>query len=321
MAVLIEGISLVIRRQAIAANLPGGWQAFVRIVPNQTLCADPEIARVGFMALDDAQQFVAILQGRGFTFLRGGAAVDIAPVDQLAGLKAPASWLEFGYVNLDGNGPRVAACRLKGSLISEIVLPPGWTHAESLTSNFTYVPSNQIAERLESVEQDGGLDTYRDRARETTAYVGISYPQLNASTAAKPGSTQHEPATAGSPVRESEPGFRPSVQRASPPTGAEMEYHPYLINAALGLPDWAIHIRRLNVSNTLAALILAAYIASTQAVADGVMYIVLYGLGFMIVTAIGRASIERFAPLAVIIGSTVALCALNLWLAIKYLLQ
>lgn len=50
MAVLVEGISAVIRRKAIDAKLAGGWPRFVAEVPNATLCADDNLARVGFMS-------------------------------------------------------------------------------------------------------------------------------------------------------------------------------------------------------------------------------------------------------------------------------
>lgn len=40
MAVLVEAISVVVRRTAIAGQLHGGRVAFIGFVPNQTLCAD-----------------------------------------------------------------------------------------------------------------------------------------------------------------------------------------------------------------------------------------------------------------------------------------
>jgi hypothetical protein len=40
MAVLVEAISVIIKRTAIDEKWPGGWEAFVRDVPNRTLCFD-----------------------------------------------------------------------------------------------------------------------------------------------------------------------------------------------------------------------------------------------------------------------------------------
>jgi len=40
MPVLVEATSVIIKRSAIDEKWPGGWESFVRDVPNQTLCAD-----------------------------------------------------------------------------------------------------------------------------------------------------------------------------------------------------------------------------------------------------------------------------------------
>jgi len=47
MAVLVEAISAIIRVRTIEEIYPGQWPAFVKAVPNQTLCSDNELARVG----------------------------------------------------------------------------------------------------------------------------------------------------------------------------------------------------------------------------------------------------------------------------------
>ena len=44
MAVLVEAISVIVRRNAIESKYRCGWKAFVDDVPNSTLCADDEIA-------------------------------------------------------------------------------------------------------------------------------------------------------------------------------------------------------------------------------------------------------------------------------------
>ncbi len=47
MAVLAEGISVVVRLDAIERLMEDDWANFVAIAPNQTLCCDNELARVG----------------------------------------------------------------------------------------------------------------------------------------------------------------------------------------------------------------------------------------------------------------------------------
>jgi hypothetical protein len=124
MSVLIEAISVVMRADELLKKFPGGWDAFKGIVPNQTLCADNEIVRVGFMTPQDVESFIKKLQLVGLEFLRDGEAIDIAVVDQTRGLTSKCAWLEFGHVNMDGSGPRIAACRIVGSRVNQVVTPP-----------------------------------------------------------------------------------------------------------------------------------------------------------------------------------------------------
>ena len=106
MAVLIEAISVVVRADTLVRRFPGGWEGFKEQVPNNTLCADNEIVRVGFMSPEDVDSFINLLQRADLIYLNNGRAIDIAVADQLHGLGAPCSWLEFGHVDMGGNPKR-----------------------------------------------------------------------------------------------------------------------------------------------------------------------------------------------------------------------
>ena len=73
MTVLVEGISVVVRASALD-RYPGGWSAFKAAVPNQTLCADGELIRVGFMHPADVQAYVSELEQLGLRYLVDGSA-------------------------------------------------------------------------------------------------------------------------------------------------------------------------------------------------------------------------------------------------------
>lgn len=172
MAVLVEALSVVVRRQAIDSVFPGGWAGFVRFVPNRTLCADGELARVGFMSPEDAKRFVDLLEGRGLRFLAEAGAEDLAVVDQLRGPTCRASWLEFGSIELKP-GQKVAACRLAGSEEEHIACPEGWTYESSLSNRFTYVPGDTAdGGRLQFRRSDGGVDVYWDPDQKREVYMG-----------------------------------------------------------------------------------------------------------------------------------------------------
>lgn len=138
MAVLIEGLSVVIRRSAIDGRFQGGWEAFLAQLPRATLCDDGEIARVGFTDSEDCEAFLRALTDAGLDYADevNGMARDLAVVDQLAGITLPCEWLEVGSVELAAGGPRVAACRLVGSAVQELVMPRDWTYEGSLTARY-----------------------------------------------------------------------------------------------------------------------------------------------------------------------------------------
>lgn len=172
MAVLIEAISVVIRADAIQNKFPGGWEGFNHIAPNQTLCADNEIVRVGFMSPQDVESFVNRLQNHGLEFLRAGEAIDIAVADQMRGLTSQCSWLEFGHVDIGAKGQRVAACRLIGSQVMEVVTPPGWEFEGSLSSTYGFVPSEHVEKEMKFLRHENGLDVYLNRLTGKEVYVG-----------------------------------------------------------------------------------------------------------------------------------------------------
>lgn len=95
MSVLIECISVVVRRSAIERVFPGGLEGYLEIVPNQAFCCDTHLTRAGFMHPDDVGAFVTELQRHGLRFLENETFVEIAIVDQMQGPSRPCGWLSF----------------------------------------------------------------------------------------------------------------------------------------------------------------------------------------------------------------------------------
>jgi hypothetical protein len=161
MAVLIEAISVVVRADALLRAFKGDWTAFAQTVPNATLCADGELARIGFMSPAAVKQFVDSLEARGLTFLSGGNAVDIVVVDQQRGPMMACDWVQFGHIPFDGNDRKmIAACRLRGSTLSSVVCPDGWLFEESLSSSFGFVPGGSADRSLRFLRHENGLDVF-----------------------------------------------------------------------------------------------------------------------------------------------------------------
>jgi hypothetical protein len=177
MAVLIEAISVVIRADALLAAYNDDWEAFKETVPNETLCADGELVRVGFMSPQDVEAYVRKLSEAGLVYLEDGAAKDLVVVDQMRGPTVACEWVEFGGVNLD-NDPRrrIAVCRLKASEQSELVTPDRWTFAGSLSESFGFAPDQHMEKSLTFLRRERGLDVYRNEVTGKEVYVGRTLP-------------------------------------------------------------------------------------------------------------------------------------------------
>ncbi len=109
MAVLVEAISVIMRADAIRDRYPSGWPGFEKNVPNETLCCDNELARVGFMNPNDCESFVDGLGRVGIVYLNDGNSQDIVVADQMQGFTTPCDWAEFGRIEMKPDQPVSAA--------------------------------------------------------------------------------------------------------------------------------------------------------------------------------------------------------------------
>ena len=103
MSVLVEGISIIIKVEAIITKYPGGWKSFKDNPPNKTLCDDTELARLGFMSPDDVGNYIKELEDFDFQHILGNKAIDLVVADQQRGFTSNCEWAEFGFIDLDNN--------------------------------------------------------------------------------------------------------------------------------------------------------------------------------------------------------------------------
>lgn len=165
MAILIEGFSVIIRNSTLATKYADGVEGYRRDCPNSTFCADPNLSRVGFMARDDADFFVARLVEKGFTPSQNNIAEDVALVGQEHGLLQPCSWLEIG------SWGQAMIAWLAGSNRGDLHAPAGWNPAERLQT----LSVEERKERLEFVGSEDNLDVYRDKSTGQKLYVGRTF--------------------------------------------------------------------------------------------------------------------------------------------------
>ena len=181
MAVLVEAISVIVRRDSIESKYRGGWVGFVNDSPNSTLCADDEIARVGFMDPSDVRSFVFNLEREGLTFLSDGKAVDLAVADQQRGLSTECEWLEFGRLRFGEKG-EISACwffdgprhgaglHMEGRTM-QLATPEGWRFEDSLSRSFGFEPTERSGGHMKFIRSEDGFDVYLDLASGDEVFV------------------------------------------------------------------------------------------------------------------------------------------------------
>ncbi len=179
-SVLVEGISVVVRVDTIEEKYPGGLEQYRRDCPNLTFCEDGKLTRIGFMTPADVGVQVRALEERSMVFKRDGKCVDVAVVDQREGPTVPCDWLHYAK---DDRG--MAYCWLDGTEPGEVSVPEGWKWEESLSSQFTFVPTEEMPDRLIFVRSEGGVDVYRDRETGEEVYTGNTREQRELAEARK----------------------------------------------------------------------------------------------------------------------------------------
>jgi hypothetical protein len=160
MAILIEALNVVVRRALLEQRFPGGTTGFEDIVPNQTFCADDHLVRVGFMDPASVGEFVATLERYGFQLFDGSTFTDVAVVDQLRGLTAPAPWLTMGKAE-QGH----AFAYMTGTPPGTLQTPESWTLAASLSNEQDiFTPLQDVEEQLEHLDFSDGVHRVRSRS-------------------------------------------------------------------------------------------------------------------------------------------------------------
>jgi len=165
MAVLIEGISVVVLCRSIVGKMSGGVEGFMNNCSNSTLRSDGELACLTFMTPNDVKVYVEALCEGGLIY-RGadGFAVDLVVVDQFQGPLAPCDWLRFGHLNWDNDPDKViAVCGAYPAKSSNVVVPYGWQYESSLTAKGRFVAGDDVPAGLEFVRSEKGIDVLKDK--------------------------------------------------------------------------------------------------------------------------------------------------------------
>lgn len=163
MAVLIEGQSVVIRKEVLTSFYSGGWEAFVLAVPNETLTDDGELVRVGFDTVEEALEFVTLVATNLPEVDESEIPGIMALVDQTEGLAEDVSWLLVELIELEDPSEVVLACWLTDSQTEQVLaIPDSWEYVGSRSQIGQSYDETEFAAKYTFVRFEGGKDVYRD---------------------------------------------------------------------------------------------------------------------------------------------------------------
>ena len=153
MAVLVEGLSVVVRNAALDKKFQGGAAMFQDGLCNEAICFDNDLTCVHLRSPDEVGAFIGWGEGMGLTAARNGECVDIVVIDQRQGPTLKCNWIAHSVLEVDDGDMKcmVRVCWLSSdrhpgfgtrvpSLQFDIAMPPGWRVSGSLSQSHVFVP-------------------------------------------------------------------------------------------------------------------------------------------------------------------------------------
>jgi len=171
MAVVVDGICVIVRNRTLAQIFPGGLDAYALEAARATYCADDSINRVAFRTKAEAHHHVSRLVSAGLSG-PSSASPDVVIATGSRGQLAPCDWLELTERSFSKNGQQHTAtvASLRGAPATDVVAPDNWRPDAINTISFEDLQANY---ELVGVERRDGaqVETYRHRKTGELTYV------------------------------------------------------------------------------------------------------------------------------------------------------
>ena len=80
MAVLVEGLSVVVRNDALLRKFHGGPRRFQEGLQDESICFDNDLTCIHLRSPDEVERFIGWCESMGLTFALGGKAAVMLPL-------------------------------------------------------------------------------------------------------------------------------------------------------------------------------------------------------------------------------------------------
>jgi hypothetical protein len=171
-AVLVEAVSVIIRRDRLPPPLFDLDPSVSPVWNTPTICTDGELVRIGFFSVPEAESCVKTLAAAGLQYVQDGVAQDLVIVDQTGSPSAHGDWFEFGSMTLERD--EVLACQMTGSGTLSVTTPTGWTYEGSVTEAYNQLPPRAREQMLRLVCREDGVHAYRHPVTGKEMGVGVA---------------------------------------------------------------------------------------------------------------------------------------------------
>ena len=160
MSILVEALTIVVRRITLDLSYPGGHAAWIArhqadSAPARYVSVDDHLVGVSFFS-DALEEELAHLADAGLVVLDDEEFQDIAVVDQAEGLGFPCSWLEWMRPPVDGDrAPLYSMVWLHGTDPGTLAVPDGWTAggSELIPQQLRNVPAMLLLAQLDDADE------------------------------------------------------------------------------------------------------------------------------------------------------------------------
>ena len=153
MSILIEGLTVVIRKAALNQRFDGGAKKFEVVMAEETHCSDADLFCIHLSSPEEVGGLIGWCEDQNLTFMREGKCVDIVVIDQRTGVAADCDWIECTQVSLDHlvadkkitiawlfESSRMGVGSHMSELSQDIYTPDGWQFDGSLSESHIFIP-------------------------------------------------------------------------------------------------------------------------------------------------------------------------------------